>query len=394
MPEVTVEESLRQTEALGQKARNAERAGDFTGAVELLQQLLAHPCACHQVAAAEVWDDIHRLHRRVGNYDAAIAAKQTAIEGGCRSEPDPETDIAECHLLAGRRSEGDRMFSDLRVRTPDDVWLYNAAGFSYSAAGDQQEAERWCRDGIAVAIRTGDRDQVVVQLLDLLDISLRALGQEPDADLALQVEAFCAAWKPIDRPRSWGDPPVSEEGEQPCGYCGFDPDHSHDEIDERARRNRLRVLSVEDPEASARLESFPDHGVGRRRQQETRLSMAWFPATEWSLAQQRWPGLLEGLPRDHLSYSHEIEARIKRIAQAIPRQLPHVSPVIVEGLVAYAAAQDKDPSSGATRAAYAAEILRSGEAVPWPPGRNEKCWCNSGSKYKRCCGPVPAAPMD
>jgi uncharacterized protein YecA (UPF0149 family) len=23
---------------------------------------------------------------------------------------------------------------------------------------------------------------------------------------------------------------------------------------------------------------------------------------------------------------------------------------------------------------------------PWPPGRNEPCWCGSGRKYKKCCG--------
>ncbi|WP_406693168.1 SEC-C metal-binding domain-containing protein [Saccharopolyspora sp. ID03-671] len=27
---------------------------------------------------------------------------------------------------------------------------------------------------------------------------------------------------------------------------------------------------------------------------------------------------------------------------------------------------------------------RSG--LPWPPGRNDTCWCGSGRKYKKCCG--------
>lgn len=27
-----------------------------------------------------------------------------------------------------------------------------------------------------------------------------------------------------------------------------------------------------------------------------------------------------------------------------------------------------------------------GETVEWPPGRNEACWCDSGTKYKMCCG--------
>ena len=27
-----------------------------------------------------------------------------------------------------------------------------------------------------------------------------------------------------------------------------------------------------------------------------------------------------------------------------------------------------------------------GEPIPWPPARNDDCWCGSGQKYKRCCG--------
>jgi hypothetical protein len=26
------------------------------------------------------------------------------------------------------------------------------------------------------------------------------------------------------------------------------------------------------------------------------------------------------------------------------------------------------------------------DAIQWPPGRNQPCWCGSGTKYKRCCG--------
>jgi uncharacterized protein YchJ len=29
------------------------------------------------------------------------------------------------------------------------------------------------------------------------------------------------------------------------------------------------------------------------------------------------------------------------------------------------------------------------DVVAWPPGRNERCWCGSGVKYKKCC----AAPV-
>ena len=134
--------------------QESEKAKDWGAAIAGLHELLEHPCAHHQLAAYEVWDNIHEPHKRAGDYDAAIAAKQEAVRAGYRSEPDPDADIAECHLLAGRRAEADALFADLRTRTPDDVWLYNSAGFSYASVSDHRESARWFRDGIDVALRT------------------------------------------------------------------------------------------------------------------------------------------------------------------------------------------------------------------------------------------------
>lgn len=39
------------------------------------------------------------------------------------------------------------------------------------------------------------------------------------------------------------------------------------------------------------------------------------------------------------------------------------------------------------RADMSARILTpEGELIPWPPERNDPCWCGSGAKYKKCCG--------
>ena len=184
MPEISFNESDRQIRAMNNRVREREQASDWEAAIAALHELLDHPCSHHQVAAYEVWDNIHELHKRAGDYDAAIAAKQEAVRAGYRSEPDPDADIAECHLLAGRRAEADALFAELRVRTPDDVWLYNSAGFSYAEAGDQRESARWFRDGIDVALRTGDPDQVIVQLLDGLEAAWPALGETPEPGLA------------------------------------------------------------------------------------------------------------------------------------------------------------------------------------------------------------------
>src|SRR5579875_3913651 len=162
MPQISFKESDRQIRAISQRVREAEKAKDWGAAIAGLYELLDNPCAHHQVAAYEVWDNIHELHKRAGDYDAAIAAKHEAVHAGYRSvRQHPGADIAECHLLAGRRAEADALFADLLERTPDDVWLYNSAGFSYAGVSHHLESARWFRDGIDVALRTGDPDQVV-----------------------------------------------------------------------------------------------------------------------------------------------------------------------------------------------------------------------------------------
>ncbi|WP_216213103.1 SEC-C metal-binding domain-containing protein [Amycolatopsis aidingensis] len=64
--------------------------------------------------------------------------------------------------------------------------------------------------------------------------------------------------------------------------------------------------------------------------------------------------------------------------------------VIVTGTVAefaeHAAERGEDPAGPGARASYGAELARRGAFRPWPPGRNEPCWCESGRKYKKCCG--------
>lgn len=50
-----------------------------------------------------------------------------------------------------------------------------------------------------------------------------------------------------------------------------------------------------------------------------------------------------------------------------------------------------DGSWRESRSSYAAKLLRIGNAVVWSPRRNESRWCGPERKYKKRCGPVPAA---
>jgi tetratricopeptide (TPR) repeat protein len=360
MPQITTAESKRQIEELQQAVDVATAAGRWGDAVTALRALLDHPCAHHLVGEDEVWDELYQVLRRERRYDDAIDAKRRAIAAGYRSMPDPEADIAEMLVEAGRRDEADELYAELRERDPDDVWLYNSAGYIYAGV-DDREALRWCLDGIEVALATGDPDQVVVQLLQMAEGRWTALGEPVDDALVARVDDFVASWKPGGTSRRWPDMPA--RAHRFCDHCGADPASS----------------------IGTELHSLPSPS-GR----PPAVALAWFPASEWAGAHARWPDELGELPADHVEYSHRIESRVKRTAQELRGGVLAVAPLAVAELEERFG---EEAGTGAARAHLAAELLRQGRAIPWPPGRNDRCWCGSGRKYKQCCGPVPPAPL-
>jgi tetratricopeptide (TPR) repeat protein len=58
-----------------------------------------------------------------------------------------------------------------------------------------------------------------------------------------------------------------------------------------------------------------------------------------------------------------------------------------EGYLRFAADEEMDPADPTTINEYADFLVdEEDEGVrPWPPGRNDPCWCGSGLKYKKCC---------
>lgn len=246
---------------------------------------------------------------------------------------------------------------------------------------DHRESARWFRDGIDVALRTGDPDQVVIQLFEGLEAARNELGEDPDPGLQDHVEGFVAAWQPPPRRvrHSWeGDMPPFQE--RRCEHCGYDPASLNASIGV-GQTDRFEVI----PEP-------PSDRQTSRTSSSMMVALAWFPGGEWEKATTTWPELLEDLPVDHTAYSHRIEARMKRLGRTLAGHPMAVAPMTVDGLIAFCAEDGDAPGSATARASYAAENARRGEAPPWPPRRNAPCWCGSGRKYKTCCGPIPMAP--
>lgn len=119
---------------------------------------------------------------------------------------------------------------------------------------------------------------------------------------------------------------------------------------------------------------------------DTPVATPFFRIDEFERAVDAWPAFAADWRDDgHAAYALELDRRMRAVAPGAPRH-PVVAPLTVERVVAFAADNDLDAEAAEVRARVAYEVAQEGEAIAWPPGRNEPCWCGSGKKYKKCCG--------
>lgn len=122
-------------------------------------------------------------------------------------------------------------------------------------------------------------------------------------------------------------------------------------------------------------------------------AVAWFAADEFASAVARWPWLKERWgASSYEEYSRALQGHLLNFAASGMK--PQLAPIRVEAYVDWCTLKELDPAAQKNRAAYAADLARRGEIVPWPPGRNDPCWCGSGKKYKRCCATAAPAPLN
>ncbi len=374
---ITARQSDDEMAALERRLAATER--DPAAHVEVLRVALAHPCSQHAFSQPELWAELARALGGLGDYDGAIEAIEAGIEHSAWAQPHPRADVAEWHLLAGRHEQAEATYATLREQTPRNVWLYNHAGLAYADVGEHAAAVRWLTEGLQVALADGDPERLAPQLADLRSQSMLVLGADPDDELTR------AAAEVPKRPVAHPSMPPRPAPAAPCGHCGFDPGR------EPAPERRPEAVGL--PDVAAARSARPKR-VDREAQQVGVLAVAWFPRYQWPRAIELWPDLLDDRPADPDAYCRATEAHVKAIREVASTPVPlAIAPIRLDAYLAYCEAHRRDPATGDTRASFAAELARTGNAVPWPPGRNDPCWCDSGRKYKRCCGPAPAADL-
>ena len=90
----------------------------------------------------------------------------------CNEEHDPdmdERDLADLYIAKGDKERGIKIFEKLINRNPDNIWNYNCAALSLQEGGEYQLAEKYIREGIKLAKRTKDPEDLLPQLKDMLE---------------------------------------------------------------------------------------------------------------------------------------------------------------------------------------------------------------------------------
>jgi tetratricopeptide (TPR) repeat protein len=330
----------------------ALEAGDLDRARVILDELIGEPDT-GGLWLPECYGDLAQSFDRSGRHDDAIAAQERAIELGWGGRPDPRSDIAEFHLRAGRATRASEIWAELKQKDPDDVWLYNAAGLSYSEVGEHELAVQWLTGGLELALRTDDPEGIAAQLSDVRRRSLEALGLEAD-ELDRRVDEFLLRWRERERERE--------------SLLDL-----HQALDDALPHDDGTRLS------------------GLRDGEPIPVALSWFPRGEYEKAIDRWEDLVEDWAGvAHADYCRRMDGHVKWM-RTNGVHVRAIAPIVVDEYVAWCEERGEDPEGA--RAGYAADRFAAGEVIPWPPGRNDPCWCGSGRKYKKCCGPAQARPM-
>lgn len=84
------------------------------------------------------------------------------------------------------------------------------------------------------------------------------------------------------------------------------------------------------------------------------------------------------------AYCARLELLLRDLrAQGVARLA--LTPITIDDYLSWCAQRDLDPEQSDNRAGYATELVERDTTHPWPPERNQPCWCASGHKYKKCC---------
>ncbi len=329
---------MKDLETINRELDAASARDDHDACVRLITAALALPES--QPDRARYLDELAYAYEKLGRLEEAIDAMRGAVAAGWDGELDDHPSalalIADLLLRAGRDREADEAWAQAEREDPRNPWVHAAASDAYTGVGLYAKALPWQTKGLELALAAGDDEPELAWLLT------KERGQTMDV-LGLAVDALqLRAEKLI------------EDQEQ------------HDREDE--------------------LELFRSWNEPRTiTPQQTSVGVAWFPPDQYPRALQIWPSFAEDYEHGpYPAYCARLELLLRDLKSQGVKRLA-LTPITIDDYLAWCDEHEHDPEEPDTRASYATELLGRDVTQPWPPQRNEPCWCGSGRKYKRCC---------
>jgi tetratricopeptide (TPR) repeat protein len=116
----------------------------------------------------------------VGRVDDAVRLIGDATRRGHTEGAEMLCELAEKLMRSGYEPQARTLWQQARTDFGDDVWVHVQAGIEYAEIGDHDTALGWLTPGMELALRTGDPEQALEQLVPLRSTSLAATGATPD----------------------------------------------------------------------------------------------------------------------------------------------------------------------------------------------------------------------
>ena len=316
----------------------ARERDDHHARARLITAALALPES--QPDRAGYLDELAYAYEKLGRFDEAIDAMRQAVAAGFDGElddhPSAQALIADLLLRAGRDQEADEAWAQAEGEDPRSPWVHSAASDAYTRVGLYKKALPWQTRGLELALAAGeDEGELAWHLTGERGETMDVLGLQPD-ELQLRAEELIERQEQQDREaelkflRRWNQP----------------------------------------------------HTVAP---QQAYIGAAWIPAHQYPRALQTWPSYAEVYEHGpYQAYCARLELMLRDLrAQGVKRLA--LTPIAIDDYLAWCAEHDRDPEQSDTRASYSTTLLGRDIVKPWPPERNEPCWCGSERKYKKCC---------
>jgi tetratricopeptide (TPR) repeat protein len=329
---------VRDLQTINRELDAARERDDNRAQVRLITAALALPES--QPDRAGYLDELAYAYQKLGRFDEAIDAMRQAVAAGWDGElddhPSAQALIADLLVRAGHDEEADAAWLQAEREDPHNPWVHAAASDAYTTVGLHKKALPWQTKGLELALAAGEEEGELAWLLtgqrgETMDI----LGLAPD-ELQLRAEEL------IER---------------------------QEQQDREHEREFLRRWNQ--PQTIAPRQAY--------------IGLAWFPPDQYPRALQTWPSFAEDHEHGpYAAYCARLELLLRDLrSQGVERLA--LTPITIDDYLAWCVQHHRDPEQSDTRASYATELVERDIVKPWPPERNQSCWCGSERKYKKCC---------